>query len=705
MSYFEKTQAELGAVISAPKLSEKLLTRPPFRFLHDVVTNFIKTTGFPEGLFPEEMLDSAKVTEKEAKTEFMRLLIAAVEAATGSTCAAKPAKIIAGQEPENTNQMLQLLASCAQLSSDKKAAAVRKAKGGADAAPAKSEAVREEKKSEKKETEEERQKRKEEERRKRKEEEEKKSEKKETEEERQKRKEEERRKRKEEEVKKSEKKETEEERQKRKEEERRKRKEEETEEERQKRKEEERRKRKEEEEKKSEKKETEEERQKRKEEERRKRKEEEEKKSEKKETEEERQKRKEEERRKRKEEEEKKSEKKETEEERQKRKEEERRKRKEEERRKEKDRERDKEAQRNLEMASNANGVIREAKRSADDNDKDDKGEEDWQKIAEKYESRPTADIASNADESDVKGVLGQQALKAKREQELRQRQDDDMPGTIKDSGIVIRSGAAQMRSGTSMGENDLSRLREQLQMLTKASSPLGKFLEAIYDDIDSMVRELEMWRSESRNQALGAADARRQTEESLQEVQSQLKNLDDAINDQILKTNHLQQQIIANDAALDGMIKMIVNPDVGGKVRTCEHKVGLHATSGSYFEHHWSMTCCGLHLERFPVEKAREVLVVAFLYVYNFDALFQQTNKQQKSKKTKKQRLTRETIPLMTHKLLAPTGHLGFLSATSLFLRYFTAPICFLVDEIWALLPRCPASSPVDGPHKKIRF
>ena len=53
--------------------SEKNLSRPPFRFLHDIVTQLIKKTGFFNGLFPAEMLDSKNVTDKDAKVKFLQV--------------------------------------------------------------------------------------------------------------------------------------------------------------------------------------------------------------------------------------------------------------------------------------------------------------------------------------------------------------------------------------------------------------------------------------------------------------------------------------------------------------------------------------------------------------------------------------------------------------------------------------------------------
>lgn len=56
--------------------SEKNLSRPPFRFIHDIVTQLIKKTGFFKDLFPSEMLDSKNVTEKDQKVKFLQAIIA-----------------------------------------------------------------------------------------------------------------------------------------------------------------------------------------------------------------------------------------------------------------------------------------------------------------------------------------------------------------------------------------------------------------------------------------------------------------------------------------------------------------------------------------------------------------------------------------------------------------------------------------------------
>ncbi|XP_044265705.1 TRAF3-interacting protein 1 [Tribolium madens] len=104
-----KTQKYLGKYVKKPPLSEKLLKKPPFRFLHDIIKTVIKETGFLKGLFTEEELNSENVKEKEAKVAFLTKLIDAVKVITNTDLAVRPSKIVAGLEPTETNILLQTI--------------------------------------------------------------------------------------------------------------------------------------------------------------------------------------------------------------------------------------------------------------------------------------------------------------------------------------------------------------------------------------------------------------------------------------------------------------------------------------------------------------------------------------------------------------------------------------------------------------------
>lgn len=110
MGDYWKTTAEMGEqIFQKPKLLEKHLVKPPFRFLHDIYTATLEATGYGDGLFEGPELDAKAITEKDAKINFLTKLITLTEMIIGEELDVKPNKIVAGHEPEKTNTFLQAM--------------------------------------------------------------------------------------------------------------------------------------------------------------------------------------------------------------------------------------------------------------------------------------------------------------------------------------------------------------------------------------------------------------------------------------------------------------------------------------------------------------------------------------------------------------------------------------------------------------------
>ncbi|KZC06478.1 PREDICTED: TRAF3-interacting protein 1 [Dufourea novaeangliae] len=105
----KKTQDLLGKYFKKPPLTEKLLKKPPFRFLHDIVSVVIRETGFLDGLYTEHELNSENINNKEAKLAYLTKLIDVVKLTTGANLTVRASKIISGQEPTKTNELLQTI--------------------------------------------------------------------------------------------------------------------------------------------------------------------------------------------------------------------------------------------------------------------------------------------------------------------------------------------------------------------------------------------------------------------------------------------------------------------------------------------------------------------------------------------------------------------------------------------------------------------
>ena len=113
-------------------MSEKLLTKPPFRYLHDIFTATSAATGYDQGLYDASELDAKSITEKDAKINWLVKMISLCELVIGEEIDAKPTKIVAGHEPEKTNYLLQQMFRAATAGIDTTPHVQQVLGGGAD---------------------------------------------------------------------------------------------------------------------------------------------------------------------------------------------------------------------------------------------------------------------------------------------------------------------------------------------------------------------------------------------------------------------------------------------------------------------------------------------------------------------------------------------------------------------------------------------
>lgn len=99
--------------ITSPQLQEKLLKKPPFRFIHDLIRSINEHFGTFTHVIPPELSESSKIETKEQKIEYLTAIISHVEGLLKIKIDVNPKKIVSGSESEKTNAFLQCVARAA----------------------------------------------------------------------------------------------------------------------------------------------------------------------------------------------------------------------------------------------------------------------------------------------------------------------------------------------------------------------------------------------------------------------------------------------------------------------------------------------------------------------------------------------------------------------------------------------------------------
>lgn len=112
-------QAFAPLQLPIPELTEKLLKRPPFRFIFDIVTAINARFHAYTHIFPPQFVDYAAIDSKEKKIEYLTILHKYVSKLLSTTLEVSPKKIVSGHEPAKTNVFLQSIANGVALATKK----------------------------------------------------------------------------------------------------------------------------------------------------------------------------------------------------------------------------------------------------------------------------------------------------------------------------------------------------------------------------------------------------------------------------------------------------------------------------------------------------------------------------------------------------------------------------------------------------------
>ncbi len=73
--YWKPTAEMFTSLIEKPKMTQKLLSKPPFKYLFDIISETTKKTGFANGLYTGPETNGDHFADKDKKVAYLEKLI------------------------------------------------------------------------------------------------------------------------------------------------------------------------------------------------------------------------------------------------------------------------------------------------------------------------------------------------------------------------------------------------------------------------------------------------------------------------------------------------------------------------------------------------------------------------------------------------------------------------------------------------------
>ena len=106
----------------------------------------------------------------------------------------------------------------------------------------------------------------------------------------------------------------------------------------------------------------------------------------------------------------------------------------------------------------------------------------------------------------------------------------------------------------------DLEAIKEYVQQITKNCNPLGKLVDLLGDDIDSMNKELANWIKDNKTYKDKFDDEMKKSDETLLPLQNELLELEDSIRDEQTQIKAIKSRLIKNEKIIQNLITNVIS-------------------------------------------------------------------------------------------------------------------------------------------------
>ena len=117
--YWTETGKLFGSLIEKPKMTEKLLKKPPPKYIYDIILNTMKKTNFPKGLLTDQEMDHKYFeADPHHKLAILQKVIDITRIVMNENFDIKTTNILKGEQPDKTNYFLQMFYKAATNGKD-----------------------------------------------------------------------------------------------------------------------------------------------------------------------------------------------------------------------------------------------------------------------------------------------------------------------------------------------------------------------------------------------------------------------------------------------------------------------------------------------------------------------------------------------------------------------------------------------------------